>query len=564
MEGRKNNGQNRKDKYNKQDQKRKGSKGRKFSDRCDDRDLNTRNGSDNDVHWYLANPALIRDTANYPYAWPLGNKVDLHYKLNPTAYSGNRDADKWRVNKNALPGVMTLKWEPTIGFSDGPDAPVNLAARSIYTYVRHVNSGATNYQSTDLMLYLLAMDSVYSWWSALRRLYGTMMTYSYLNRYYPRALVTAMGFNYDDIKDNMAQLRAHINQLAVRMGSFAVPASMSYMARHQWMNENMYLDSPTGKGQTYLFRQRAYWVFQYNNTTKVGELKRTYAKDNMTFREIVEFTNSLLDPIVWDEDFNIMSGDILKAFGNDGILKTFDTKPDYILLPVYNAEVLSQMMNSTGYGTFRYGNSDENVTVWQKVDDLTSDSYLMSKPNIMVGYATAIGQGAGQEDRFITFNFDNVTPENTIVATRLTNIITKEPGSAVQELRTCGSEVVTGYSIYTLGKGTQENSILVTNFTSILEDTYIYNKVDDNIPNFADLFNTLAQIGRFDWHPAVNISIRYRNGADGNSDTFVMYDSLFDVNNYTILSARDLEQMASVIMQNMFAVPLMGAWQGHI
>lgn len=564
MEGKKYNGQGKRGKQNKEYQKGKGSKNCKSGDRRVNNDIDSRNGTDNDVSWYLANPALVRDTASYPYAWPLGNKVDLHHKLDGV-YSTSRDSDKWWTNHNAIPGVMSIHWVPTIGYSDGPDAPINLAARSIYTYVRHVNSGATNYQSTDLMLYFLAMDSVYAWWSALRRVYGTMMTYSYTNRYYPRVLVQAMGFNYDDLKDNMAQLRAHINQLAVRMASFAVPASMSYMARHQWLNENVYLDSPSGKGQSYVFVQQRYARFSYNATTKIGQLDLEDAGSNKTFADIVRFTNALLDPIVWDEDFNVMSGDILKAFGPNGILKTFDTTPEYILLPVYNEEVLTQIMNSTAYGvpSFSKGSTDAHY-ISQVVNDLTTDSYLVSKPYYAAVNTSAIALGAGQEDRFVTFNSDNVTPEQTIVATRLTNIISEPTPDSGLLLRTCGSEVVLYYAYYTLGKGTQDVSILVQQFTSIMESTYQYNAINAGIPNFADLFNVLSAVGRFDWHPAVNISLRFRDMNDGGADTFCYYDSLFDVNNYTILSERDLEQMASVILQNMFAVPLMGAWQGRV
>lgn len=564
MEGKKYNGQ-RKGKYQK-DYKGKNPKGRKPNDRCVNNDLNTRNASDNDVSWYLANPALVRDTANFPYAWPLGNKVDLHLNLDDV-YSTGADVSKWWANHNAIPGVMSIHWAPTIGYSDGPDAPVNLAARSLYTYVRHVNSGATNYQSPDLMIYLLAMDGVYSWWSALRRLYGTMMTYSYTNRYYPRVLVTAMGFNYDDIKDNMAQLRSHINQLAVRMGSFAVPASMSYMARHQWLNENIYLDSASGKGQSYVFVQQQYPVFEYNNTTKIGQLKYTSVGTNKTYADIVKFTNTLLDPIVWDEDFNIMSGDILKAFGPDGILKTFDTTPEFILLPVYNEEVLTQIMNSTAFGDITFGNTsaDEHVYIKQVVDDLTKDSYIVSKPSVYFGMAAhPYNLGVGHEDRFITFNHDNVTPEETVVATRLTNILGDPITNNSAPVKTCGSEVVTTYAYYTLGKGTQDVSILVQPFHSVMLGEYNYNKVNSGIPTFIDLFNIYSDIGRFDWHPAVNISLRFRDGADGGADTFYYMNSLFDLNNYTILNASNLEQMSSVIMQNMFAVPLMGAWQGRV
>lgn len=144
-----------------------------------DSTFNAQKSKPNDPRWYAQNPQLLRDTASFPYSWPLGNKLNL----------GQHAPE---INKGSIPGIMGIYTAPTFGWADNPNSPINVAARNVYSYVRHANSGHANYDAPDLMLYLCAMDSIYSYLSYLKRVYGVVSTYSYTNRYYPKAVIQAM------------------------------------------------------------------------------------------------------------------------------------------------------------------------------------------------------------------------------------------------------------------------------------------------------------------------------------------------------------------------------------
>lgn len=150
----------------------KGAKGSEFSDREDrrksgvsrfsnrdrksfDKAIDKREcmgSKDNDPAWYALNPQLLKDAASFPYAWPLG------LRLNVGEYGAN-------VNAGSLPGIFAMHWVPTIGYSSDGTSPINVASVNIYTKVRHDNSGHANYDHADYMMYLMAMDSVYAFHS---------------------------------------------------------------------------------------------------------------------------------------------------------------------------------------------------------------------------------------------------------------------------------------------------------------------------------------------------------------------------------------------------------------
>lgn len=125
------------------DKKGSGRRGKKkpFEKRFPDKKGNYKNDSlrgpdtrvcagskDNDPSWYALNPQLLKDAASFPYAWPLGNRLNLGKFAR-------------LINKGSVPGIMAMNWVPTIGYSSNGTSPANVASINTYTKVRHDNSG---------------------------------------------------------------------------------------------------------------------------------------------------------------------------------------------------------------------------------------------------------------------------------------------------------------------------------------------------------------------------------------------------------------------------------------
>lgn len=588
-------------------QKRASGKRRDSSyDRMSNVDTRVCAGSkDNDPRWYALNPQLLKDAASFPYAWPLGNRLNL----------GERAT---LINQGSLPGVLVMNWAPTIGYSSDGTSPVNVASINTYTKVRHDNSGHANYDHADYMIYLLAMDSVYAFHAWMRRVYGCMLTYSNTNRYYPRAIVKAMGVDFDDLQGNLADFRQYINTYAIKASALAVPANMSYMTKHYWMSEGLYYDSQQDKPQTYLFNPLGFYRFNI----AAGETPRGTLEFSNMFGDIesrpgsfeargkicagcatpspwklqnfINYGDSLLAPIISDEDFGIMSGDTLKSFGIGGCYTLPITEETYTVLPAYSPEVLDQIQNATFIGMPDVASMtiDQDVNVgagWIKADPKFTHPWVAAAgPNELPG------QNAFLVNRFVTFEHGDITPENTMEATRWTNISVEVTQADTREYRvpTIGSEVMcTGNICYFKqnSEGAMEPAFTPDIYVSMNADA-VYTDPDGSLDftteeaanqSFSKVLQQLnsvlakqylviQQLSVFNRHPAVYLSsflgietlanVYYQNSEFTSAITLngIDYNTingvLFDVNYYTVLSSTDLEEMSHIALLSEFDV----------
>ena len=549
-----------------------------------------RNSRPNDWRWYAQNEQLLRDTSSFPYSWPLGNKLNLG------EYGAN-------VNQGSLPGVMCIHTDTAFGWSDHPNSPINVAARNVYSYVRHANSGHANYDSPDLMLYLCAMDSIYSYLAYLKRIYGVVNTYNVVNRYFPVAVVRAMGVNFDDIQKNLADFRAFINSFAVKVGSMCIPASMSFMAKHMWMYSGLYSDSAQSKSQTYLFAPSGFYRFTLDQSgagmLKYGLMEEsggsnakgpTNPNDHyLSFADLVRIANLMLDPVLMSEDMNIMSGDILKAFGPEGIYKVDGIGETYTVLPAFNPEVLDQIQNLTLVGNYE----SDTANLVQSSDK----SHLVFTPNIHHEFWFGNsanwehpGQNAFVCDRFLTFEQDGVTPAMTMEASRMCNIGVQnvESGTTKYTLPTLGSEIA-HYALiwyYNDNELTHSEPIYVGN-TGVVEFklSYLASRIQDlgsnagnattdqvlgdlksaydaTSSNMRSAWSMLslasAQISQFNRHPAVSFTLGIESDSTDDTTYVPVYSWLngfqLDVNNYAIVGVDDLKVMAETALLSEFNV----------
>lgn len=334
-------------------QSRTKMKGKKRNPRCDQRmregdDYRVEESPTNDVAWYAQTPELLQLAANIPFSQATGTLFDLRQYNNSSNTSANIvDTD------HAVPGIMTLSLIPMPSLADAANAPLNIAATSLFSFVRHANSGTPQYNSPDLMIYCIAMSQVYAYINFLQRVYGSMNLYANMNRYLPRAVVTAQGVNYDSILQNLPNFKYGIDSLIHKAASLACPAVMTYFQREAFLFSGIYAEGESIKDQLYMYVPQGFMMYAATAVETGGSLQyKPFLSTNgaptnlYTYQALIEYGNQLLDPIITDEDMNIMSGDILKAFGSNGIL-TLQTMPDvYIVQPTTDLTVLEQFQNA--------------------------------------------------------------------------------------------------------------------------------------------------------------------------------------------------------------------------
>lgn len=530
----------------------------------------------NDVSWYANNESLLRDSASFPYSRPVGSRITR--KFNATVSTPNNSPLSIEGYDRSVPGIMTLTYSSVTGsYNGGATSPINIAANAIYTFVRHANSGSKIYDAPDLMMYLMAMDSAYAHYAYMVRMYGAIQLNSPYNRYLPKALIAQMGGDYEDLSSNLAQFRYFINQYAFKLSQLCVPADMAVFARHVWMNSNIYMDSAAVKAQYYMFVPNNYYHF-VEQTDEPGYLTyKTYASMNdaasgkLNLQSLVNISNDILEPILQSEDMNVMSGDILKAFGQENIYKIQPIAENYFVQPVYNAEVLSQIENSVVAGGAVIDTTTPKATnawnIYQVLDlDIAGGPYLQQ--NIVVdpsfsGLSEDEAQIVGSVasiTKTINMHKDGVTPADTMVATRLTclphdcSVVTS--GSTYRALLNyefSGTEIINRMAITLFEDrggiwGTTTYNYMW--YATIMAKAYATQDVI--------MQKMIGLLSKFDWHPEINVIY-------ANSYFDIVWDSgysimnLLDTDNYTLMDAEDLQNMHETALLSMFNCPRMAS-----
>lgn len=475
--------------------------------------------SSNDPSWYGKNPELLKDAASINTSNISGDPILID--TTPQIIYTDRAL--------ATPGICALEIRPSIGHTQGSSKAVNMAAKNIYSFVRHANSGAANYDAPDLMMAILAADQVFSMLAHAIRVYGTAMVYNQKDRYTPEALINAMGFDFTDVMNNLANYRYRINQLIAQASVIWVPSNMPVVARHFWMYSNIYRDSEDDKAQYYLMVPASTWKFEPAQSTSgssLSPIEFDYTNPR-TFGSFLNTIQEMLKPIVEDEDMGIMFGDLLKAYGKDNLFSLNMIEDSYTVLPVYNREVLSQIHNSTSMLVEAAGvNQTDTGEIYEGIDVVGAFKTFRGRPSVVT--------------TLLNFWEKTPAPETVMVSTRLHTLSLRLlAGENIVCNLICGTEFVNRYRLYQYENGVLAKKVF---------NTYVNSNEQEEI-------DISAELSKFDWAPQLHVG-NYTAGATQADDRWVMDGIYFDLDNYTVVGRNALIKMNETALFSEFGVPI--------
>lgn len=488
----------------------------------------------NDPAWYTSAVDLRSSYFSYPFNAPLG--MPFQSGLNT-------------LDDSSVPGVMAYYYAPTVGVATSATSAVNVAAQRIYSYVRYENSGHANYDPVDLMIYILAMDSLEMFAMFLQRLYGMLLKYTPVNWYSPEAMIKAQFVDPVDLSKHIPDLYGYIKLFVAKTSALSVPASVSYNARHAWLTSRLWVDSKdSSKAQTYMFVPQSYYKFSLDSNGAgqltqarlfdvAGYIGEVQQSSLLSFDDLVEFGNSLLAPVLAQEDFGIMSGDILKAY--KGNVRSITMIPeDYVVPFDYSEEVMSQIENATVWS----GVTNTNVT--QVIPEPgTKAAFLQSQPSteaffyltgalttqqqqaLKVPYLNVMKAGyVGGIKKMLNFHHDNPTPDEVAVATRLMNqwgqystpqLVQRTTGYQTwvfsNQLDECGSEVIVGARMFFNVAGASAGSVVLKTYDAPTVLPITINGAAASLSTLltgpAFIADRMEQLATFDWHHGVYLGM---------------------------------------------------------
>lgn len=531
-------------------------------------------GASNDVRWYANNPELLRSAASLPFSTTTGLPL-------PTAKPTGIDA---------VPGIMSLRWRPSIGgaFID----PINQAAASTYSFVVHANSRNKSYDAPDLMQMILAGASLFSMVGFGVRAYGVMRTYSQMNSYLPKALVHAMGFDFSDLQSNLSKMWFDLNELIARCQQIWIPKNFPFIERWFWMNSNIYMDGSSIKSQYYMFTPSSYLMYKeegdYTDDSHLANCtfrSWEYGTDSvptpngtlLKWSDYMTRMNQALNALISSQDRGIIFGDILKAYGAENIYGLSPISSDYTVVPIYDTEVLTQIENATICDTFVESIDQDPKTNWIYESGYSPYSQPVkydSNPHI------------APVTQILNFHQDTVpTPEQIMVATRLkcagcASIPNSKKGSSLGDNNSgglapaaCGTEVITGVYVSVrrtapITRGSGDTAVVVPAGDFTLYSADLANMNDNTVtdPNKQEMFfNQLMLYFAFDWAPwKYNILYTKPWGTAINTPITTeaieaeqpkLLTAIGDYQYYTIITVEELKKMHQTAIYSEFGVP---------
>lgn len=396
----------------------------------------------NDPRWYTNIGPLASDYASLPYSYPLG--VGL-----PVQNSNKSSNTVFLSDSKNSAGIITLDVAPGIGVSRNSTDPANIAAQQLYTMVRKANSGAINYDKTDLMMVVVAMDSAYMLYEELLRAYRCLGVYNTMNRYQPDALLRSLGFD-PKIGNNIADFRGVLDLFAYKLASVNIPDQFDIIHRHSWLFTNVYADSDDKRAQMFAVKPDGYFVWtegQSSEPTRLQYTKRStvYGLPDSSdlvssLEQIRHAIDTIMEPILGSQDVGVISGDLAKAFGDGGMIKIQPVQSHEALQVVFNMEVCHQIMNAE---TLPYGNLvDADITV--NMDNITTGPQLVYQPKVALeNVAGTYHNPVRERNHLINLKGMSPSPETNLVATRYNLVLGAKDAQNKCQVESCGTEIVT-------------------------------------------------------------------------------------------------------------------------
>lgn len=326
----------------------------------------------NDYTFYAATEEIAKSLANLPFNVMSG----LPYDLQATKYSST--GVKVTPVSQASQAIFRIDYLPSIGVSNQRVDAINMAAVQLYTAIRHVNSGAKNYEAADVMMEVLAVRDIMTEIFECKRALGVANYYNYYNHNLPDLLLKALGFNPDDLRANIAQYRGRLNLIINKFNSFAIPGYFKAFLRSAFIGNQVFGDSDAIRGQLYIYKKAGYYTWSPVTSTSGTSLVYTAHSDsiqNMSAR--LDIIETQLDAMYLDEDAITMSGDILKLYSDkQGELYTLTQIDEgYTVTPIFDEDALAQIENLKLFAPAN--NQTLDLTVTYSGLDVTQENQLI-------------------------------------------------------------------------------------------------------------------------------------------------------------------------------------------
>lgn len=493
----------------------------------------------NDISWYDKTGVQYTDANRIPFnviaGAPLPNQyIDSHATLGDYVQSALADE-----SPEAIPGVMTIKFAPSIGYSADSQSAVNRAFTTIYGDIASKTTGAMQFQQADIAMLVTSMCSIAAMIGAAKRAVETCQLYNGRNYYYPRALLRAQGFKPSSVIGKQDEIRRWLNDLILQFNNFKIPDFVDVFKRQYGLCHNVYADSDSVYAQLYIFRPEGY--YKYVDTESkceftVIEWDDQSGPDTGDYGlDINNFLQDIQDALLmWrnSSDLPLICGAIQRAYADSQLIALEQIDVNSMLIPVYDRNMIWQINNMKTVPV-----DYESLVIKQDPVNNT----LIHEPAVKLtdGYFKWFAMACEHTYEILNSFDGDTSPEFTMEATRLIPYVS----TTFEGLITSGgTELPVGVVVWQFATTSDGLSLVCTT-----GQTLIYGPPGDT----EGMLKALAAMSRFRHGPRVTIAFT-ESGWDKPAQFSV--NNFGDLDTYTTIDFAQLSGLTEVALLSLYWV----------
>lgn len=524
-----------------------------------------RGALENDPTYYYSREEFIKPFANLAFNNMNGLETNGFPSLIGEDSTGTRMAAY--STSHSVPGIMTIDFVPIAGYSDKATSALNVASLKNYAFIRHENSGSTNYDAANMMQYNMAVLGLIPAFRHVRRALTSIGLYSENNRYSPDAIIRAMGFDPAYLRNNISNLIGRYNLLTTKFNKFAIPYGFKHILRWEFLTDNIFTDRDTNKAQLYMFKPTSYTYYQEVGTdsglpeVRLEPINAGFVSDKVTYPanigSVMDKLEAALDQLYTSNSIGVMSGDVLKAYGMDNLYKLSPITSQDVTTPVYSETALWQIHNCQTVPVVTFGSQTTNKLI--SITDINGSLGMCRMQEIInaddatsyIDFSIALTstQEMTQDSReFSAFaasylgsaslcDLDRNNPAFTdvIEITRAKTLSTKWKDGGTY-LDSSATEIYTGFSLWNDATSVFP-SFVFTNF---------WNRSNNTSAESSQIDAILSILTAFDWSPAIYAVL---NPVDKSIQAERLVSEL---DNSRYINASDLKALNNAVLQHVF------------
>nr|AVX53314.1 putative capsid [Marmot picobirnavirus] len=408
----------------------------------------------------------------------LADKLGIHY---PTLTGAGQTLPAPTINKFEMPTVAQIRMALTVpqNDQDGWKSGVRL----LWQQIRTANSGKINFTVQDLEKYILNTRALHYFCATLNRLYKATYTFRSTSSEFPKRFIEAMGFNFDSMMANAADIFAYLQRYHQQV-RVTFPLDCPLIDRTHWLFENVFVDSESDKPQFYVPTIPFGYQANYGTGTPTTyksitipmwydagakgsdpsttlddifdpfiEIGTSYSDDNagygITWKVLRDACDIAKNRMLESTKMSIIAGDIIKAFGDAAFSKLIiSSSITDSLTAIYDQSAMNQFQNATVLMRNLAGQSDSQALTGDFRDkiefntlnsmriSLSEPRYIPDVSNTDAGWATMVVRTVTEDtaldhsyirnvvsdqytDYMVNWHANSITPGDILSITRL-------------------------------------------------------------------------------------------------------------------------------------------------